>query len=92
MYDIGEGLKMMAQGGESSSFVIEKAAVELSVQKAVEEQPVVLTEADVKDILEWMDKVELESQAEGLSSAEDYKEFRQSLEKELLSLISFEEK
>jgi subtilisin family serine protease len=91
MYDIGEGLKMMAQGGESSGFVIEKAAAELSVQEAAE-QPLVRTEADVKDILEWMDKVELESQAEGLSSGEDYKEFRQSLEKELISLLSQGEK
>jgi hypothetical protein len=79
---------MMAQNNAESIGlkIVDVTNAELSEQEAESEQ-IRLTEADVKNILGFMDKVQLEGGDTGLTSPQDYEIFRQSLEKELLDML-----
>jgi parallel beta-helix repeat protein len=74
-----QGLMFGGEGGEEMMMENNEALLAESI----------LTEADVKEILEWTDAIEaeIEGSAEGRSSAGEYAIFRQALEEDLLRML-----
>jgi parallel beta-helix repeat protein len=82
----GEGGEEMMMENNMEVGLLKVADTALSEQGAEAEQ-IVSSEADVKEILEWTDAIEIEVVEAGLSSPGEYEIFRQSLEKDLLDML-----
>jgi len=84
-FGMGEGGGEMMMGFVPGDQIVSSVTVQ-------EEEKLILTESDVKETLDWMDKVQLEAEKEGLLTDEGYAEFRQILEKDLMSYVETSEK
>jgi hypothetical protein len=89
MFESQGGQMMMAQNQVETGLqkIADETGSQIAIQEAeIEQEQIVLTEADVKEILEWMDAIEIEAEMDGLSS-EGYDAFRQALEEDLLRML-----